>query len=69
MITKIEKGLVNDDFIHDRVTLKVYTDDGNYLSCKLYGDGRLTSFWGAFEDVQEREIKPKELEDEIRAKL
>jgi len=41
----IELGLENDDFIHQRITLKVWTDYPNeYLPIKLYRDGSMKSF-------------------------
>lgn len=52
MISKIEKGLINDDFIQDRITLKAYFDSGETMPCKLYNDGRLVGFSVVHHDFQ-----------------
>lgn len=44
MITKVLAGTVNDDFIKNRVTLKVYNDDSSMDLYKLYGSGKITAF-------------------------
>lgn len=72
MISKVEKGLVNDDFLKDRITVKAYQDIGDPIYCKLYDDGRLVKFTGGWGDenfpYEEEEIFWG-LEDEIKAKL
>lgn len=71
MITKVEKGLINDDFIHDRITLKAHLDSGEYYPCKLYNDGRLVTFSGGMigpDDYIEQPID-EQLADEIKAML
>jgi hypothetical protein len=44
MIEKIERGYVNDDFIHDRETLRATFDNGEIAVFKLYRDGMIVSF-------------------------
>jgi len=71
MITRVEKGLVNDDFIHDRITLKAYLDSGNYMPCKLYPDGRIVTFSGGWPEIGDYTERPidNDLANEIKAKL
>lgn len=65
MITKVEKGYVNDDFLEDRITLKAHLEDGSFYPCKLYGNGNMVTFSGVLDDYEERPIE-LELEAEIR---
>lgn len=44
MITSIQKGYVNDDFLHDRVTGLVKYSDGNINAFKFYSDGSVVDF-------------------------
>lgn len=44
MIYQIDEGLINDDFIHDRVTGKFKLDDSSYYPIKIYNDGRIVGF-------------------------
>jgi hypothetical protein len=71
MITKVEKGLINIDFVKDRITLKAYLDSGDYIPCKLYNDGRLVSFSGdcAADDFYEERLIEEDLANEIKSKL
>lgn len=63
-IDKIQIGTVNDDFIHDRITAKVFSGD-RMLLLKIYEDGTITSF---FEDRLEGTIE-KKIADEFRKEL
>jgi hypothetical protein len=40
---KVETGLIDDDFIHGRVTLKVFTDLNPTVAipCRVYKNGRV----------------------------
>ena len=67
-ITKVESGLIDDDFIRDRITLKAFLSSGNYISCKLYDDGTLVSFNGYGDDYEERPIR-EPLASEIKKQL
>lgn len=69
MITKVEKGYINTDFMEDRITLKAYQEDGDVIPCKLYGNGRLVNFWGDGSDEYTERLLSDEIADEIRAKL
>lgn len=44
MITKIETGFINDDFVLNRVTAKIYwyDDPKTYLPIKIDSDYRMT---------------------------
>ena len=67
-VKKVESGYIDDDFIHDRITLKAFLRSGNYMTCKLYGSGRLVSFAGSGDYYEERPIIGV-LAEEIKAKL
>lgn len=68
MITKVEKGLINDDFLQDRITLKAYLDSGDYIPCKLYTfNGKLVSFSGdSLNDSYVERIIDEDTANEIR---
>lgn len=69
MITKVETGLVDDDFLHDRFTLKAYFSDVDYYPVKVYKDGRMATFSGYGDDYIEKPLFEGTLYKEIKALL
>lgn len=65
-IIKVETGSIDDDFLHDRVTLKVFISFDQFLPMKLYKDGRITSFSVSYDPY---EYKEKEISKEDRKKV
>lgn len=63
-IGSIEAGTIDDDFLHDRITLKVYVDY-DFFPMKLYRqDGRLCSFRTQHDPY---EYSEQEVSEEIKA--
>jgi hypothetical protein len=69
LIYKIEEGLIDDDILHARRTLKVHTTDGP-IACKLYDSGKFYYFRSAFGEVPYYEMEmPSELQAKIKEHL
>lgn len=70
-IHKVERGLMDDDFIRNRETLKVYfsEDERDWLAYKIYLGGHIVWFRERQkEGYEEQEIDPA-LAAEIRHRL
>ncbi|HYG02118.1 MAG TPA: hypothetical protein VD927_06700 [Chryseosolibacter sp.] len=71
VILKIDKGFVDDDFVHSRQTLMVLTNESPFpFACKLYDSGRLCSYTTKYEssEYSEEEI-PYDMQASIKAFL
>jgi len=68
MISKVEIGLLGDDYAHNRYTLKAFTNDCAFIPLKVYSDGRIMYFRATydFDDPYEEHEVDIELADEIR---
>lgn len=43
-IEKVERGYINDDFLHDRESLRITFGSGYVTALKMYRDGRIVNF-------------------------